>query len=65
MTKFSIPEMSCGHCKAVIEKTLKSLDPQVVLEFDMAARVVDVQSSASPDNMRDALKSAGYEAMPA
>ena len=62
MTKLSIPEMSCGHCKATVEKTIKSLDAAAVLDFDMPARTVAVQSAAALDVMRAALKAAGYEA---
>ena len=62
MTKLSIPDMSCGHCKATVEKTLKALDPAASLDFDMPARTVAVQSTAAVDAMRTALKAAGYEA---
>ena len=62
MTKLSIPDMSCGHCKATVEKTLKALDPAASLHFDMPARTVAVQSTAAVDAMRTALKAAGYEA---
>ena len=62
MTKLSIPDMSCGHCKATVEKTIKSLDAATVLDFDMPGRTVAVQSAAALDAMRTALKAAGYEA---
>ncbi|MBV1897656.1 MAG: cation transporter, partial [Rhodobacteraceae bacterium] len=26
MTKFSVPQMSCGHCKSSIEKAVASVD---------------------------------------
>lgn len=61
MTKFSIPDMSCGHCKATVEKTIKAIDPSATLDFDMAERTVAVQSVAAVDTMRAALKAAGYE----
>lgn len=65
MTTLSIPDMSCGHCKATIEKTIKGLDPAASLDFDMPARTVAVKSAAAIDAMRAALKSAGYDATPA
>ncbi len=65
MTTLSIPDMSCGHCKATIEKTIKGLDPAALLDFDMPARTVAVKSAAAIDAMRAALKSAGYDATPA
>ncbi len=61
MTTFSIPDMSCGHCKATVEKAIKTLDPTASLDFDMAARTVDVTSVAAVDAMRAALSAAGYD----
>lgn len=61
MTTLSIPEMSCSHCKASVEKAIKSVDPTAVLDFDMVARTVTVQSDAVMDTMRAALKTVGYE----
>ena len=63
MTTLSIPDMSCGHCKAIVEKAIKTIDPAATLEFDMPARTVAVQSAAATDAMRAALKTAGYEAV--
>ncbi len=63
MTTLSITDMSCGHCKAIVEKAIKAIDPAATLEFDMPARTVAVQSVAATDAMRAALKTAGYEAV--
>lgn len=60
MTTLTIPEMSCGHCKAVIEKTVLGIDPAARLEFDLPAHKVDVQSSADPARITRALTEAGY-----
>ena len=62
MTKLSIPAMSCGHCKATVEKTIKALDPAASLDFDMPARTVAVQTAAAADAVRTALRAAGYAA---
>ena len=63
MTTLSIPDMSCGHCKAIVEKAIKAIDPAATLEFDMPARTVAVQSAAATDAMRAALMTAGYKAV--
>lgn len=65
MTKLMIPEMSCGHCKATVEKTIKTLDPAATLDFDMTARSVKIDSSAALPAMQAALSQAGYDATPA
>lgn len=62
MTTLMIPDMSCGHRKATVEKTIKNLDPAAVLAFDMPARRVAVQSTAPVDALRSALQAAGYAA---
>ena len=65
MTALSIPDMSCGHCKATVEKAIHALDPQAALTFDMAGRKVEVQSTAAAEAIRAALEAAGYPATPA
>ena len=62
MTTLSIPEMSCGHCQASVDKAIHGLDPLAILTFDMAARTVAVQSGAALDQLRAALAVVGYEA---
>ena len=60
MTTLSLPDMSCGHCKATVEKTVKALDPQATLDFDMDARTVGIEAKASPAAISEALTAAGY-----
>lgn len=62
MTKFLIPDMSCGHCKSTIETTVKSLEPAATLDFDMAQRSVEIVSAALVADILAALNSAGYPA---
>ena len=62
MTKFFIPEMSCGHCKATVKTTVRALDPTAAFDFDMPARTVTIESAAKIDAMQAALSRAGYEA---
>jgi copper chaperone CopZ len=62
MTTFHIPDMSCGHCKATVEKTIRALDPAAQIEFDMAARRISVESSTDAGRVRTALAEAGYPA---
>lgn len=62
MTTYSIPAMSCGHCKATVEKAILGLDPQATLSFDMPARTVAVQTHSDVGAVRSALTDAGYPA---
>jgi copper chaperone len=60
MTKLSIPYMSCGHCKAAVETSIKTVDRAAVLDFDMSARTVSVQSAAPLEALLSSLQTAGY-----
>lgn len=62
MMKFSIPDMSCGHCSGVITKTVKEIDSAASITFDMAARTAIVDTVADQETIRGALAGAGYPA---
>jgi copper chaperone len=62
MTRLSIPDMSCGHCKATVEKTVTGLDPAAKVAVDLATRHVDVTSANTTEALIAALKGAGFEA---
>ena len=64
MTTFHIPDMSCGHCKATVEKAIKLLDPEAHINFDMEARRVALDSAMDAEKVRAALSEAGYPATP-
>ncbi|WP_291730444.1 heavy-metal-associated domain-containing protein [Leisingera sp. F5] len=60
MITFKVNDMSCGHCKAAIEKAVTALDSSAVFEFDMEARKVRIGSKASLENIQAALNAEGY-----
>jgi copper chaperone len=62
MTTFHIPDMSCGHCKSTVDKTIHSLDPSARIEFDMAARKVFVESNTDGAAVVAALMKVGFPA---
>ncbi|MGB0499125.1 MAG: heavy-metal-associated domain-containing protein [Rubricella sp.] len=62
MTKFHVPDMTCGHCKAAIEKSLSAMDPSAKVDIDLDTHTVEVRGSAVDDDVLAALKKAGYEA---
>ena len=63
--KFSVPDMSCGHCAAAIEKSLKAKDANAMIDFALAARQIVVTSALDQAAILEALKDAGYAANPA
>ncbi|GGD20339.1 heavy-metal-associated domain-containing protein [Sinisalibacter lacisalsi] len=62
MSRFSVPEMSCGHCKASIEGALLDADPGADVSFDMEAREVEVDAVLDESEIIAAIKTAGFEA---
>ncbi|MCA0042212.1 heavy-metal-associated domain-containing protein [Celeribacter litoreus] len=62
MSVFSVPDMSCGHCKATITEALEAIDDTVEINADMDAREIDVFSDAGDEAILAALSKAGYPA---
>lgn len=58
----SIPEMSCGKCKAKIEDALLDADEAAELDFDMEARTVSLVTELTANDAVNVLKSIGYDA---
>ncbi len=65
MTKFNVPDMSCGHCKAAIEKAVTAADEGADLAFDLDARTVTVASTLDDAALAGILEKEGYPATPA
>ena len=62
MITLKVPDMSCGHCVSVITKTLTALDAGASIRVDLPQRLVELETTASPDAVRGALEEAGYPA---
>jgi len=62
MTKLNVPEMSCGHCKASVEKAVASVDASAGVAVDLENRTVEVSGSVDEAALLAALKGEGYEA---
>lgn len=64
MYRFTLPDMSCGHCVAAITEALKAADPQAAITFDREARTADVDSVLPREALTSALTEAGYPPAP-
>ena len=62
MTKFNVPDMSCGHCKMTIEKAVTNADEGADLEFDLDARTVTVSSMLDDAALAGIMEKEGYPA---
>ncbi len=59
MTTLSVPDMSCGHCKASVEAALAPIATKV--EVDLPARRVTAEGAASAALVK-ALEEIGFPA---
>jgi len=60
MTELKVPEMSCGHCKTAVEKSVASVDAGARVEVDLENRTVSIQSTVPDAALIAALKEGGY-----
>lgn len=61
----SIPDMSCGHCRASVTRALTELDPAARVTVDLTARTAQVDTTAPLPAVLAALEAVGFAAEPA
>lgn len=64
MTKLSIPKMSCGHCKANVEKAVADVDANAKVSVDLENRTVSIVSTLDEAALISAIKEGGFESSP-
>lgn len=62
MTLLSVPDMTCGHCKASVLAALSALADSGAVEVDLPGKTVRVAGSASPEALVKALDAIGFPA---
>ena len=60
MRTYSVPGISCDHCKHAIEDVLSVVTGVEQVEVDIASRTVSVDGGAG-NSVRSAIEEAGYE----
>lgn len=60
MTTYSVPEISCGHCKSTIEGAVQALGGIDSVEVDIDAKTVTVLGGDA-DAIATAIEDAGYD----
>ncbi len=58
--KFEIANMTCGGCARSVTATIKDLDPNAQVDIDVATKLVNVQSSATVEQLTEALTEDGF-----
>jgi copper chaperone CopZ len=60
---YSVPGMSCAHCKAAVERELAAARGVESVDVDLETKLVVVSGDALDDaTLRAAIDEAGYEA---
>lgn len=62
MTRLSVPDMSCGHCKASVEAAIARVDAAATVKVDLESRMVEVESAAPAPALIAALAEVGFPA---
>ncbi|MNM49865.1 heavy-metal-associated domain-containing protein [Clostridium intestinale] len=61
MKKIIIEGMSCGHCKARVEKALSELDGITSAVVDLEAKTATIEGETSDEILRETIDDAGYD----
>lgn len=64
-TVYTVPGITCGHCRSAIEQEVGALGGITAVAVDIDTKLVTVVGSAADDAVRAAIVEAGYEADPA
>ena len=59
-TPYSVPEISCGHCKSTIEAAVQGLGDVARVEVDIEAKTVTVEGG-NRSTIVTAIEDAGYD----
>ncbi|MFP5510353.1 MAG: heavy-metal-associated domain-containing protein [Alphaproteobacteria bacterium] len=59
MFRFSVPNMSCGHCTASIQKAIVAADPDAKVSCDLTTCIVDVDSTLDEAALAATISDAG------
>jgi copper chaperone len=62
MFTLTIPDMSCGHCKASVEAAIVKIDPEASVVVDLAGRTARVTSTEPAEALIEALRKVGFPA---
>ncbi|MEO0317279.1 MAG: hypothetical protein RL404_956 [Pseudomonadota bacterium] len=58
--QFFLDDMTCGGCARAVTKAVESVDPGAKVTADPPARLVQIATSAAPEQIAAALRDAGF-----
>lgn len=65
MTRFTVPDMTCGGCVASITRAVQRLDPAATVSADLATHLVEIASAQPAAALAAAIDDAGFTAQAA
>ena len=60
MKTLNVPGMTCGGCARSVTAAIKEIDQDAAVTVDIDARRVTVETTASEEALREAVREAGY-----
>ena len=61
--RLTIPDMTCGHCRASVERAVAEAAPGARVRVDLAQRTAEVEGAPDEARVLAALQAAGFEAV--
>ena len=60
-TTYSVPGISCGHCRWAIDRKVSAVAGVTSVDVDVDAKRVTVAGTFADTQVRDAIDDAGYD----
>jgi copper chaperone len=60
--QMTIPDMTCGHCRASVEAAVAGAAPGARVAVDLDSRRVVIEGPADADRVLAAVRAAGFDA---
>jgi copper chaperone len=58
--RYTVEDMTCGHCAAAVTQAVQSADPLAVVRVDLPAHRVTVLGRSEPAAYEKAIRKAGF-----
>ena len=60
MTRFTVPDMTCGGCVKAITGAVQKLDPKATVRTNLETHLVEIESAQPAAALMDAIDAAGF-----
>jgi len=60
MTRFTVPDMTCGGCVKAITTAIQRIDPTAEIRTDLPSHMVEITSAKPSADLAAAIDGAGF-----